>query len=59
MIREYKYQPQAVLPICPVCGKPLGIEEWKDYGMHLFCTEYYKSTHSTEKKRQLSRSQVK
>lgn len=60
--RDSKYRSQNLVVLCPVCFQPIDIGEWKDYGMHLRCTECCnagKSEYgsSNENKRELILSQ--
>lgn len=42
-LRDEKYRPRQIKIYCPVCDEKVDIDEWKDFGMHLYCTEYYRS----------------
>ena len=53
MIWDDKYQPKALRLFCPVCGRIVSLEEWRDYGMHLYCTEHYKKLYSQFKRKTL------
>lgn len=43
MLRDEKYRPRQIKIYCPVCDEKVDIEEWRDFGMHLKCTEYFSS----------------
>lgn len=41
MFRDEKYIPKALITYCPVCDHQVDADEWRDYGMHLHCTEFH------------------
>ena len=43
---DSKYRPQSLVIYCPECLKPVSVEEWRDFGMHLMCTEYFREGNS-------------
>lgn len=59
MIREHKYKPQILMTYCPVCGRHVGVEDWRDYGMHLHCTEFYHNQCNLDKKRNVFKKSKK
>ena len=54
MIRDYKYKPVQLKKYCPVCEKVVDDAEWADFGMHLYCTEYYRSGRYLSKQNSLN-----